>query len=267
MNFVAFAGQEYFMLVLVYLHSGASGVRWHFEESQLQVWLKETPSLILFDGLDEVFDPTLRREISTAIHRFADDYPRSRILVTSRIVGYQHQTWRDEGFRHFMLQELDSDQIADFLNRWHRGAYGDARAGEVKRELLARAIADSVAIGQLAGNPLLLTMMAILNRTQDLPRDRAELYEQCARLLLHQWKVDVAFSSYPELANASLDFRDKRNLLLRVARVMGTSERGLAGNLIDERSLETTLEGWAQGHPKSPGRSCRARAHRATARA
>ena len=150
-----------------------------------------------------------------------------------------------------MLQELDDDQIADFLTRWHRGAYEDARAGEAKRELLARAIADSAAIRQLAGNPLLLTMMAILNRTQDLPRDRAELYEQCARLLLHQWKVDVAFSSYPELANASLDFKDKRNLLLRVARAMQTSERGLAGNLIDEHSLETHAGGWAEGHPKS----------------
>jgi hypothetical protein len=232
---------------LEYLHSGAS-VRWHFEESQLDAWLKANPSLVLFDGLDEVFNPTLRREISTAIHRFADNYPRIRIVVTSRIIGYQYQTWRDENFRHFMLQELDHNQIADFLTRWHRSAYEEPRDGDAKRELLACAIADSVAIRQLAGNPLLLTMMAILNRTQDLPRDRAELYEQCARLLLHQWKVDVAFS-YPELANASLDFKDKRNLLLRVARAMQTSERGLAGNLIDERSLEITLEAGLKGIP------------------
>ena len=235
-------------------------MRWHFEESQLDAWLKANPSLVLFDGLDEIFDPTLRREISTAIHRFADNYyPRTRIVVTSRIIGYQHQAWRDENFRHFMLQDLDDDQIADFLNRWHRGAYEDGRAGKAKRELLARALADSAAIRQLAGNPLLLTMMAILNRTQDLPRDRAELYEQCARLLLHQWKVDLAFSSYPELANASLDFKDKRNLLLRVARSMQTSERGLADNLIDEHSLETTLESGLKGIPNlRAGRAARA---------
>ena len=77
-------------------------------------------------------------------------------------------------------------------------------------------------------------MMAILNRTQELPRDRAELYEQCARLLLHQWKPDVAFAPDPELAKASLDFKDKRGLLLRVARAMQSSVGGLAGNLIDE---------------------------------
>ena len=101
-----------------------------------------------------------------------------------------------------MLQELEDTQIEDFLARWHRGAYDEARQGETKRKLLARAIADSAAIRQLAGNPLLLTMMAILNRTQDLPRDRTELYEQCARLLLHQWKVELALALDPELAKA-----------------------------------------------------------------
>ncbi|MFO1206043.1 MAG: HEAT repeat domain-containing protein [Burkholderiales bacterium] len=225
---------------LGYLHDGAS-VRWHFDQVQLDAWLKTNTSLVLFDGLDEVFDPTLRREASTAIYRFADEYPLARIVVTSRIIGYLHQAWRDENFRHFMLQDLDEIQIVDFVARWHRAAYEEATKGEAKRILLSRAIDDSAAIRQLAGNPLLLTMMAILNRTQDLPRDRAELYEQCARLLLHQWKVDVAFASDPELAKASLDYQDKRGLLLRVAGAMQTSERGLAGNLIDEATLECTL--------------------------
>src|ERR1700676_1305808 len=60
-----------------------------------------------------------------------------------------------------MLQDLDDAQIEDFLARWHRGASEEARQGDTKRELLARAIVDSAAIRQLAGNPLLLTMMAI----------------------------------------------------------------------------------------------------------
>ncbi|TBW08487.1 NACHT domain-containing protein [Azotobacter chroococcum] len=225
---------------LGYLHEGAS-VRWHFDRNQLSAWLKTNPCVILFDGLDEIFDSVLRRETSTAIHRFADEYPLARVVVTSRIIGYQHQTWSDEHFRHFMLQELDDAQIAGFLAHWHRSAYEDVAKGEAKRALLARAIEDSTAIRELAGNPLLLTMMAILNRTQDLPRDRAELYEQCARLLLHQWKVDLAFAPNPELAKASLDYQDKRNLMFHVARRMQTSVHGLAGNLIDEATLEATL--------------------------
>jgi predicted NACHT family NTPase len=102
-------------------------------------------------------------------------------------------------------------------------------------------------------------MMAILNRTQDLPRDRTELYEQCARLLLHQWKVELALALDPELAKASLDFKDKRKLLLRVSRAMQTSERGLAGNLIDEDTLERTLTEGLKGMPNlRPDRAARA---------
>jgi len=243
---------------LGYLHEGAS-MRWHFDQKQLDAWLKGNPSYILFDGLDEIFDLELRREVSTAIHRFADEYPLARVIVTSRIIGYQHQAWRDEDFRHFMLQELDEEQIADFLTRWHRAAYEDSGQAETKRALLANAIDQSPAIRQLAGNPLLLTMMAILNRTQDLPRDRAELYEQCARLLLHQWKIDTAFAPDPELAKASLDYKDKRNLLLSVARAMRSSEHGLAGNLIDEDTLERTLAEGLTGMPNiRPERAARA---------
>jgi predicted NACHT family NTPase len=115
-----------------------------------------------------------------------------------------------------------------------------ARDVDTKRELLARAIADSAAIRQLAGNPLLLTMMAILNRTQDLPRDRVRLYEKCAELLLHHWKAKDALDADPVLCGATLDFTDKRNLMLRVARAMQTSERGLAGNLIEKYQTLTT---------------------------
>ena len=234
-------------------------MRWHLDRAQLDVWLKNNSSCVLFDGLDEVFDPALRKEVSTAIHRFADEYAPVRIIVTSRIIGYQHQTWRDEDFRHFMLQDLDEEQLADFLARWHRAAYEEGGKGEAKRALLVEAIENSSAIRQLAGNPLLLTMMAILNRTQDLPRDRAELYEQCARLLLHQWKVDVAFAPDPELSKASLDYKDKRGLLLHVARAMQVSERGLAGNLIDESALESTLADGLKGVPNlRPDRAARA---------
>jgi len=243
---------------LGYLHQGES-VRWHFDQAQLDSWIKANPCVVMFDGLDEVFDPALRKEVTRAIHRFADKYPLARVLVTSRIIGYQHQTWRDEGFRHFMLQELEDAQIQDFLVRWHLGAYEEVRQGNTKRELLARAIADSLAIRQLAENPLLLTMMAILNRTQDLPRDRVRLYEKCAELLLHQWKAQEALQADAVLRGATLDFTDKRNLLLRVARVMQTSERSLAGNLIDEPELENALAEGLRGVPQlRPERAARA---------
>lgn len=223
---------------LAYLCSGAC-VRFHFERPALEQWLCQAPGRVLFDGLDEIFDPVMRKEVITAIHRFADDYPQARIVVTSRIVGYQHQIWNDEGFRHFLLQDLDSDQINHFLAQWHRGAYEDQVKGEARRARLAQAIEAVPAIGQLAGNPLLLTMMAILNRSQELPHDRAELYKQCAALLLQQWEADMP--THSTLSPLALDFKAKHSLLLRVAGVMQAGPGGLRGNLIDEETLEQTL--------------------------
>ncbi len=225
---------------LDYLHK-AQSLPWHFPSAALEHWLGHNPSRVMFDGLDEVFDPALRREVTTAIDRFAETFPKAQILVTSRVIGFQHQSWRDGDFRLFMLQELDPQQREEFLSRWHLAAYDDAARGESKCALLAEAISHSPAIQQLSGNPLLLTMMAILNRTQELPRDRAELYNQCARLLLHQWKTEDAFATDPVLKKASLDYKDKRGLLMEVAWRLQASPKGLAGNLIEENDLESTL--------------------------
>ena len=84
------------------------------------------------------------------------------------------------------------------------------------------------------------------------------LYEQCADLLLHQWKVEDR-AGCRIWSRPTFDFKDKRNLLLRVARAMQTSERGLAGNLIDEDTLERTLTDGLKGMPNlRPDRAARA---------
>jgi hypothetical protein len=44
---------------------------------------------VFFDGLDEVFDPALREEVANTIRRFSNDFPRVRIVVTSRVIGYK----------------------------------------------------------------------------------------------------------------------------------------------------------------------------------
>jgi predicted NACHT family NTPase len=222
----------------------SESLRWRLDPEALDYWLRHNRSQVLFDGLDEVFDPQLRQEVTTAIYRFADDYPDAQIVVSSRLIGFSHERWRQEGFRPFMLQELDKEQRELFLRRWHQLAYEDESKGERKRASLLQAIQQSLAIQQLAGNPLLLTLMAILNRSQELPRDRSELYSQCARLLLHQWKTELAFEASPELAQAQLDGKDKLRLMKRIAWTLQAGAGGAAGNLvnlIEENQLERTL--------------------------
>jgi hypothetical protein len=247
--------------ILDYL-SRAESLRCRLDPEALDYWLRHNRTQMLFDGLDEVFDPALRQEVTTAIHRFADDYPAAQIVVSSRLIGFPHERWRQEGYRPFMLQELDQEQTDLFLRRWHQLAYDDDSKGERKRASLMEAIRQSPAIQQLAGNPLLLTLMAILNRSQELPRDRGELYSHCARLLLHQWKTEQAFDASPELAQAQLDGKDKLGLMKRIASTVQAGTDGAAGNLvnlIEENQLERTLSEGLQGIPGlRPDRAARA---------
>ncbi|MEH1997322.1 MAG: HEAT repeat domain-containing protein [Nostoc sp.] len=218
-----------------------SGAVHHLNQLELDKQLKAGNALVMFDGLDEVFDPGKREDVITDIHRFTNDYPDVQVIVTSRIIGYRPQRLLNAEFRHFILQDLDSEQIQDFIYRWHELTFTDAVDKVRKRERLQRGIEASKSITELAGNPLLLTMMAILNRNQELPRDRAELYNQASRVLLHQWDVERALTEDKRLDPKTIDYKDKQAMLRQVAYLMQTGEKGLAGNLINENDLVKVL--------------------------
>ncbi|NES22935.1 MAG: NACHT domain-containing protein, partial [Symploca sp. SIO3E6] len=145
--------------LLEFFHKG--NVICRLNQHQLQEKLKAGKVLVMFDGLDEVFDPTQRDKVITDIHRFTNEYPQVRVIVTSRIIGYKAQRLRDAEFRHFLLQDLGSEQIKDFIYRWHELTFIDETDKLRKRSRLQRSIDNSKAIAELAGNPLLLTLIPI----------------------------------------------------------------------------------------------------------
>ena len=153
-----------------------------------------------------------------------------------------------------MLQDLDQDQIEEFIDIWHRLTYGDIGERQRKQERLQRAVQQSRAIQELAGNPLLLTLMAILNRGEELPQDRARLYEKASEVLLYQWDVeekllrDDRLERYP----IEIDYRDKQRMLRRVAATMQNSAKGLAGNFIRRDELENCLTDYLKTVKEAP---------------
>jgi predicted NACHT family NTPase len=228
---------------LEFFHQG-SGIVCRLNQHQLHERLKAGNAIVMFDGLDEVFDPAKREDVIKDIIRFTNDYPKVRVIVTSRVIGYKVQELRNAKFRHFMLQDLESEPIKDFINRWHDLTFKDEADKVRKRDRLQTAIDTSSSIRELAGNPLLLTMMAILNRHQELPRDRPELYNQASRVLLHQWDVERALMEDTRLDPKTIDYKDKHAMLRQVAYHMQANEKGLAGNLISADDLERILTGY-----------------------
>jgi predicted NACHT family NTPase len=83
-------------------------------------------------------------------------------------------------------------------------------------------------------------MMSILNRNQELPRDRVRLYEQASRVLLHEWDTERALGTDPQLKDA-IGYPEKAGILRQVADYMQHAPEGLAGNIIAREQLERIL--------------------------
>ena len=218
---------------LEFLHWGR-GVNWQFDRQQLDRHLQEHPTLVMFDGLDEVFDRATQSTVIDDIIRFAQQYPKAQVLITSRIVGYNPDRLQHAKFRHFTIQPLDTNEINEFIDRWYELSMGSEPDKERLKQRLKDAIANSKAIQNLADNPLLLTMMAILNRRQELPRDRADLYDQASRVLLYHWDVDHKRLQLPMDA---IGRREKQEMLRLIAYEMQAGDEGLKGNLISADRL------------------------------
>ncbi len=229
---------------LDFLEKG-SGVIYQIPQQELHGKLEKGEAIVMFDGLDEVFDPAKRERVITDIHRFTNDYKNVRVIVTSRVIGYKPQRLRDAEFYHFMLQDLDEEQIDNFITCWHDIIYENEEE-ETKKWIMGRlkqAIKGFSAIKEIARNPLLLTMMAIMNRNQELPKYKADLYQNSSELLL-KWDVERALrrEGIEQINLDSIEIKDKQEILRRMANFMQENKEGKSGNLISENDVERIIK-------------------------
>lgn len=210
----------------------------------LEACLRSGRAVVIFDGLDELFDPAIRAEVSRRIAAFAARYEQARIIVTSRVIGYQRPILEGVGFRHYMLQDLTEQQIRTFAQLWYDTVCPhDALLAERLRRRIVAAVTHSRPVRELAGNPLLLTILAIIGRRQELPRDRQGVYEHAVNVLIAHWDLDAKhLPPLPDAAGvADLDVRHRRELLRLLARQMQDAEDERSGNLIHGTDLEATF--------------------------
>src|SRR5581483_1999879 len=183
--------------------------------------IKRGRGLILFDGLDEVASDSLRRQVAQNIDTFISAYSRSRqgtwnmFLVTSRIVGYESSTF--SRCAHYTLLDFEDEQIKRFLARWcpaveryqamfaqnmkpltpQQEAHVKQQGNDQYNQLL-RAIFNNPSIKRLAVNPLMLTILALIQRSgKTLPHRRIELYQIVTRTLLDNWNKESGRRVFP----------------------------------------------------------------------
>jgi predicted NACHT family NTPase len=241
---------------LEFMECGSSWIG-HLNKSILHEWLQAGRAVVMFDGLDEVFEVEKRNRIVDQIHSFTQTYPTVKVIVTSRIIGYQQQRLKNAEFHHFMLQDFEPEQIKQFIQKWHDLTFTDRLKKTAILERLQKAISESRAILELAGNPLLLTMMAILNRNQELPRFRAKLYEEASKVLLHKWDFEVKEKlGHNKIDPYLIDQEVKQNICGRIAYKMQSSGKGLAGNIISREDLQQTIAEYLRGLMGNEATAC-----------
>ncbi|WP_186777968.1 HEAT repeat domain-containing protein [Streptomyces salinarius] len=211
----------------------------------LETSLRAGRAIVMFDGLDELFDPAIRAQVCRRISAFAAKYEDSRIVVTSRVIGYQRGTLDAAGFRHFMIQDLSQQHIAQFVKLWYETVCPhDAELSDRLCKRVIDAVTHSRPVRELAGNPLLLTILAIIGRRKELPRDRQGVYEHAVKVLIAHWDEDAKHlrPSPDSGVIALLDDRDRHELLRLLARKMQEGSGGIAGNHIHGTELEATFK-------------------------
>jgi HEAT repeat protein len=212
-------------------------------------------ALVIFDGLDEVFDPARRAKVVEQFEAFARAYPEVWIIVTSRIVGYEAAELKVAGFQHYTLLDFGVAQIRQFVPRWYR--FYTWEGDERDAASLVQRIAESPRLTELAGNPLLLTMMAVIYKHQDLPEQRWKLYERCTEVLLEDWDIKRKSLDLKTVLPLDINIRgpQKAEILQRVSTYM--LEHGQPGrelNAIAYQPLMTILARYLQEkYNKSPG--------------
>lgn len=146
-------------------------------------------AVVIFDGLDELLDTGLRRRVTDSIEGFAATYPNVRILVTSRMVGYNQAPLDPAIFATFHIRPFSHEDIENYtyswftLDRWS-GEPGNPYERHMEFMRTSKAVAD------LRSNPLLLALLCNLYRAtgyQELPRSRPAVLEKCALMLFDRW--------------------------------------------------------------------------------
>lgn len=199
-------------------------------------------AVVIFDGLDEIFDPEQRDSIEQQIVGFSISYPKIQIIVTSRIVGYKKRNFKNAGFFHYTLQDLSKSQMNAFIDKWYGIALiNSLDEANARKERINRALEDSTSIKQLAGNPLLLTIMAIINKHQELPRERWRLYDFASNVLIFHWDWERKIREW-NIKIEYVDKTDKEELLRWIAYKMQSAPKGLAGNYIHADTLQAEFE-------------------------
>ena len=170
---------ESFLAAHIFADSGGAS----FDVDDLLATVSKIPTIILYDGLDEVADIALRREVVDAIskgtNRLRRNVPFLQTVVTSRPAVFANSPGLPKRlFPHLQLGPIGRSAAMDYANRWLGAQNLPRRESTDVREVLESKLRQEH-IGELARNPMQLSILLslILSHGSSLPDMRTRLYD------------------------------------------------------------------------------------------
>lgn len=188
--------------LLDYIKQNTGNLASHLEAYLTQADVSTHGSLVVLDGLDEVYEDGQRIILQRIIESWADRFETCRIIVTSRTYAYRHDVrWRlSSRFTSAELAPYTWQQIKRYIERWYDNAaqtrpsaQGGRASATHNAALLAaklyQTIRQTESLWPLARQPLMLAMLTMIHEDhRQLPKKRAELYEKTIELL-DRWNI------------------------------------------------------------------------------
>ena len=197
---------ESFLAALIGFGSGGSS----FSPDDLLAIFKISSVLLVFDGLDEVADITIRHEVVEAITkgvaRLEENAASLQTVVTSRPAAFANSPGMPATkYPTLLLLSLPRSTIDDYADKWLRARRMDSRqTADFKRVLKEKL--DQPHLRDLARNPMQLAILLslILTRGTSLPDKRTSLYDNY---------IDLFFNRESEKSQV---VREHRSLLIEI---------------------------------------------------
>ena len=193
------------------------------------------------------------RQISTPIPQPPTPIPSgNRLVVTSRIVGYEEAPLAGRQWRVYTLTDFSRADIEQFVTQWTHAfavsVQGDTeparQAAEKERRDLLAAIFSRPSVERLAANPLLLTILALIKYTGvNLPEQRVKLYELYLQAMIESWNLARSLDQYP--VGPGLSYEETVQVLAPLA--LWLRQENPTAGLVSQAQLEAWLTDYYHG--------------------
>lgn len=220
--------------------------------SWLEYLLATGRAVVFFDGLDEVLSAGTRAEVRDAVITFAQMFPASSIVITSRYTGYDLAPLDKGEWTHIGVEELREDQVHEYASRWFRLKGGEVDVSERAESFIEESRAYA---RDLRSNPLMLSLLcSVYYARGDIPRTLHALYERCADMVYQQWNTMRGIEDH-----RAWD-KDVRPVLYQVAHALLSNDEYLAYGIPKEELVREVRSAFmANGAPDPEDASRRAR--------